>query len=57
MGDFNDPQQAELNAEPCAEQQAHETQINREAYRNRLKLLLQDSELTIESSFILLYAF
>src|SRR5512141_1597294 len=44
MADFNDPQQPDLIAEPRAEYHAHETQIDREAYRSRLKLLLQDPE-------------
>lgn len=44
MADFNDPQQPDLIAEPRAEYHAHEPQIDREAYRNRLKLFLQDSE-------------
>lgn len=44
MADFNEPQQPDLIAEPRAEYHAHETQIDREAYRSRLKLLLQDPE-------------
>ncbi|NMC18678.1 MAG: site-specific DNA-methyltransferase [Chloroflexi bacterium] len=44
MADFNDPHQPDLIAEPRAEYHAHETQVDREAYRNRLKLLLQDPE-------------
>jgi len=44
MADFNDPQQSDLIAEPRAEYYADETQIDREAYRSRLKLLLQDPE-------------
>ena len=44
MADFNDPHQPDLIAEPRAEYHAHETQIDREAYRSRLKLLLQDPE-------------